>query len=541
MKPHSLTRIMDYPVGFARHFARLVWLLLHEPGNIDEQKASLRAVVAASRQGPVRINAGSEGIRANDLPLVALPEVSALWERMAEEQVAAIDADTSAAAADLLNAARLLADTNTDGPRMAPIGTVRFLTPLPEIVQVDGDPNSLLAEGESNESFENLPPPPAPAPMPSPTAPMTPPNVVPPLTSAEPRGFTQGLFEHFAAAPTSVPDYEALLAQLDSAKSAGRLMGVLDRLARMAEEAERSGQRRVASEILHRIIRREGETPGSDSKRAFVGTVRRLSRPGLLRAVAEELVRTPERREEHLAVLTRTGEDGADALIEQLAAAPDRSERRILFDALIELRAGVPTLVHMLGDPRWFVARNAAALLGEMRARDAEKALAEQLHHDDERVRHAATIALMRLGTARSIPAIEQALGDGAPQIRIQAAAALAELKPAGAGASLLRALDAERDDEVRASFLHALGRLGTPDAVEHLVVAAQPERGLFRRKTTALRVAAIRALAGARTEPALTALRELKQDREPEIRDAASEALDRSRETQPRAEPTGW
>mgnify|MGYP006177385311 CR=1 FL=1 len=38
---------MDYSVTFARHFSRLVWLLLHETGNIDEQKAALRAFEAA--------------------------------------------------------------------------------------------------------------------------------------------------------------------------------------------------------------------------------------------------------------------------------------------------------------------------------------------------------------------------------------------------------------------------------------------------------------------------------------------------------------
>jgi hypothetical protein len=44
-------------------------------------------------------------------------------------------------------------------------------------------------------------------------------------------------------------------------------------------------------------------------------------------------------------------------------------ERRVYFDALVSLRAGTSTLLHMLGDARWFVARNAVDLLGEMQVR----------------------------------------------------------------------------------------------------------------------------------------------------------------------------
>ena len=36
---------MDYSVTFARHFSRLVWLLLNESGSVAEQKAALRATV----------------------------------------------------------------------------------------------------------------------------------------------------------------------------------------------------------------------------------------------------------------------------------------------------------------------------------------------------------------------------------------------------------------------------------------------------------------------------------------------------------------
>lgn len=349
---------------------------------------------------------------------------------------------------------------------------------------------------------------------------------MPPLHATPLLRGQDGLFEHFAArrAPAGAP--KELLAQLENATHARVITRLLDDLARIAEEAAREGNLTLASEILHRIVRREREHRDPNVKRAFVHAVRRLAGASVLRAVADELVRFPQRRDEHLAVLARTGEDGADALIEQLVGAAGRSERRVYFDALIELHSGVPTLLHMLGDPRWFVARNAATLLGELQAREAEQPLGELLHHDDERVRHAATIALMRLGTPRSMPAIEHALRDSAPQIRMQAAAALAERREDATAEPLIRALDIEKDDEVRAAFLLALGRLASPEAVERLIAAAQPERGLFRKKVVALRVAAIQALADARTPRALDALVLLQPDREPDVERAVLHAL---------------
>jgi HEAT repeat protein len=318
-----------------------------------------------------------------------------------------------------------------------------------------------------------------------------------------------------------------LLEAFDAATGVTLLTRLLDELVRTAERAVRESDHALASDVFHRIVARERQVHDADARRAFMLTVRRLSRSAVLRVVAQGLVHAPDKREEQLAVLTRTGEEGADALIEQLVAAEERSERRVYFDALLQLRAGVPTLLHMLGDPRWFVARNAAVLLGELESVEAEQPLSELLHHDDERVRHAATIALMRLGTPRSLTAIEHALRDSAPQIRMQAAVMLVERRAEASPEPIIRALDIEKDEEVRTAFYVALGRFATTEAVESLIAAAQPERGLFRRKPISLRMAAIRALAEAGTPQALDALVALQADRDSDIQRAAVDALE--------------
>ncbi len=523
---------MDHSATFARLFARLVWLLLRESANVDEQKVTLRALVTMSRGSAVRLEMRQGTIASNDVELPPpLPGVPELRERMTALGVRAVEVESGAAAADLLGVARHLAGV----PGAVPGPSVRFVsaTPAASTVTVSAAPaleseqvpapaseaethaeNALEAEVEEHPAAEMLEPEAAAAPSPAKRE-----------SAILPRA--DGLFEHFSAARPAAGSPAALLETFDGATGATLLTRLLDELVRVAEAAARQGEVALATEIFHRIVARERRVQDADARRAFMLTSRRLSRSTVLRAVAQGLVCAPEKREQQLAVLTRTGEDGADALIDQLVHAEERAERRVYFDALLELRAGVPTLLHMLGDPRWFVARNAAALLGELGSPEAEQPLSELLHHDDERVRHAATIALMRLGTARSMPAIEQALHDGAPQIRMQAASILVERRAEAKVGPLLRALEVEKDDEVKAAFYLALARFGTPEAVERLIAAAQPERGLFRKKPLALRLAAIQALATAGTPSALDALVALQGDRERDVQQAAVAALE--------------
>jgi HEAT repeat protein len=515
---------MDYSVTFARHFARLVWLLMHEPANTDEQKASLRALVTLAREGFITLGERAGQLTANGTSLPPLTGVPQTVERMAAHGVKSIDVDRNAKPVDLIRVARQLAGDVTE-PETPPGSTVRFggvapAVPAP-IDEPDVAPESKVSDFDFGEVLDD----PLAAALERGT-PHRPMRAVPEPPSEKRGG--GGMFDQFATAASSTVPHADLLARLDAESSPTQLIELVDVLGARAEEAMREGKPLVATQIFYRIVRRERDAHELEVKHAFVLTVKRLTRPGLLRAVVTDLAGSPEAHAHAKMVLARLGEDGADALIDQLAAEAGRRARLIYFDVLVQLQAGVPTLLHMLGDARWYVARNAAALLGEMQARDAEKPLAGLLHHDDERVRHAATVALMRLGTARSFPTIQAGLQDGAPQIRMQAAAALVGRREENVTALLLRALDVERDDEVSASYLIALGRIGSADAVVRLIATAEPDRGLFRRKQVALRVAAVQALSEARTPEALAALAALQGDKDEDVRATAVYALGR-------------
>ena len=526
---------MDYSVVFARQFAQLLWLLLHSPGNTDEQKAALRLLVSTAKSGSVSLALGGDELQANGnhVPF-ALTGVSDVAMQMARHGLALITADAQASAADLLNTARILASMPVIGDgggaaeaqRVAlAVTTVRFAarprfsreqhtqeTPARAAATMEGMEFGDVLDDPFGDAMSKATP-----------------RSTQAINTGESRPEERGLFAQFAAARAPTETHDTLLRQLESSLDSSVIARTLEDLAVLAEMAARDGKAAVLSEIMFRLGRREGDIEQFEAKRAFTMTLRRLAKPDWLKMVAQELPHDVERREDNEAVLSRAGEDGADALIEQLTSVAHQRDRRVYFDALLRLKSGVPTLLHMLDDSRWFVARNAAELLGEMQVAEAEQALSGLLRHEDERVRRSATSALMRLGTPRALQAIQQALSDAAPQMRVLAAAALVSRKDVRTSApQLLRALDIEKDDEVQEAFMMALGRLATTEAVQRLIGASEAKRGLFQQKKTSFRVAAVNALAEARTDEALATLRDLQADKEPDVRAAVTLALGR-------------
>jgi HEAT repeat protein len=514
---------MDNSVTFARHFARLVWLLLHEPASSDEQKAALRALATVSKDGAVTLTERDHLLAANDAPVSAafagVPEVAA---QMMAHWVRAIVVEAGASAADLLGVARILASTATGAPGGAATEARRVALGAKTVTFKLRPPPGALPDLELGEMVDEPAPPP--------------PSRVQARAGLEkseaPRsdaGGGGGMFNQFGGGGLPSTPLPALLSQLDRAADAYAVAGVLDDLVAVAESAAREGKGAVVGEILSRMTKREASTQDADAKRSFAMSLRRLAKPPLMRVVAAELPHAGERVDELIAVLARAGDEGADAVVEQLASLTAQSDRRAYFDALMKLRAGISTLTHLLGDSRWFVVRNAADLLGEMQAREAEQPLTALLRHEDDRVRRAATGALMRLGTPRAMQAIQEALRSDAAPMRMQAAAALAARKDVRTVPTLLRALDEEKDEEVQAAFLVALGKLGTPEAVQRLLAAVVPERGLFRKKSSEYRVAGVQGLAEAGTPEAMAGVRGLVLDKDERVREEASLVLRRA------------
>jgi HEAT repeat protein len=151
------------------------------------------------------------------------------------------------------------------------------------------------------------------------------------------------------------------------------------------------------------------------------------------------------------------------------------------------------------------------------------------VQHEDPRVRRSVGIALARLGTPETAIHLRKVLSDPDRDVRLGVMKELGGRTLSGLAMPLVSAAEAEEDPEVLAECYRALGRIGTPEAVQSLIKAANDTGKLLARKAVGPRLAAIEALGAAGSATALAALKELAGGRG-ETRVAATAALARAR-----------
>lgn len=260
-------------------------------------------------------------------------------------------------------------------------------------------------------------------------------------------------------------------------------------------------------------------------KERYITVLRRV----LPRSVQESLARyvaVGEGKAEAVALFNRLGAEPAEVLLELLAAAPTLAERRAYFSMLSHMREGKRGIINRLDHPEWFVVRNIAELCGELRITDAVPRLAHQVEHEDERVRRAVAAALGKIGTPAVAQPLRKALWDQSTMVRLDAVQAIDRETGRGLAMTLSLRLDDEQHPDVQRELYLALGRIGTPDAVQTLVRAAQPKRSVFSRRRTTTRVAAVAGLGEAGGSVAIGTLQELLTDNDRAVQEAARTAL---------------
>lgn len=218
-------------------------------------------------------------------------------------------------------------------------------------------------------------------------------------------------------------------------------------------------------------------------------------------------------------------------LLDHLAAESDSRVRRILTEALLRQgSAAIPALLEHLEDPRWYVVRNAVAILGELRDPEAVPSLQPLLGHKDVRVSRETIRALTKIGGATAVDFLLRLVGEGEEKLRRQALLSLGAMKNPAAVPTLLQ-LVAEPDPmqkrvEVKKEALKALGEIGSEQAVPALVQILAQRKFWGRALHDELRAAAAQAL-GEIGAPAATApLQAATDDRAASVSRAAAQAL---------------
>lgn len=460
-------------------------------------REALRALASAARTGALHCHVDELGMHVNDHVIVpadlrAEPPLYGLARRLVNHAVGTLSIRQGAAPGELLTLGRLLADAPQPPPAEAPAAP----TTEPQPSEDTGVPPRRQAPSEVLRSWSVL------------VTPASTPLFAP-LTVSQTVG---GAMARLRAARTDTAVRQAVSELLD-----------------LANDAE-GRQDAAAVESIAVALAQHARTVGSGEGRlATEGGLRRLLREGIVTLLATRIPESNE-RDTLISILARTGEMGGKALVAQLMSAEERPARRSYFDAIVAQDSGVSHLREALNDPRWFVVRNAAALLGEMGMTQSDASLIPLLAHLDQRIRIAAARALTRLRTARGLSALQMRLNDPNAEVRRLAAAAYAlsdnvsgALKPHSV--ALGNALAAETEEDVALEILASLGKLASADSVQRLIRLAMggPERvpmaGWFR-------VAALEALVVARGHAALPTLEVLATDTDDEVAAAAQRLL---------------
>jgi len=218
-------------------------------------------------------------------------------------------------------------------------------------------------------------------------------------------------------------------------------------------------------------------------------------------------------------------------LMDHLAQESDSRVRKILTEALLRQGPGaIPVLQEHLEDERWFVVRNAVAILGELRDQEAAAGLKPLLKHKDVRVRRETIRSLTKIGGQSAVGILLRTVEEGDQELRRQALLSLGAMKNPAAVPTLLR-LVAEPDPmqnrtEVKKEALKALGEIGSSLAVPVLVEILS-QRKLWRRSLhDELRAAAAQALGEIGDPATADVLTAATNDRAAIVVRAATQAL---------------
>lgn len=501
----------------ASTFASLVWLLRHAPGARDEQTATVDHLVRLAGDAPLLIEAGFESLSINDTPVpMEAPGSMILNEHMLMQGITRVEFATPLPVERLLGLGTVLAafpgtfDSFAEAQRAAGAGAGTGL---------------ILEEAPSDLSLERIVPV---APLLADYAERAPIERDESIILAEEGGLLQypelddleelesldrDRLDRLTATPSIAPEHDEFAQRLNKLLARGRLAG---------DTHNWEGLLEAALEILEI----EAEAPTEAFGAAIRIELRRLLPRTMLYEIAR-LASTGGRKQDALAILRKLGADATEVLMDLLVDAMSLGERRGYYSALTHMSDGHDVIIAHLRHRTWYVVRNAAELCGEMDLERAVPDLALAAGHKDERVRRSVAGALAKIATPQAMEPLRRLLADAEAPVRLRALTALNVRRARGLVMPLASLLGRETQPEVIKEVTAALGKIGTPDAIQALAGYAQPQHRLLGLggRPAEHKAWAVEGLALA-GPGAIPALRSLLKEGEDEVQRAAREAL---------------
>jgi hypothetical protein len=207
-------------------------------------------------------------------------------------------------------------------------------------------------------------------------------------------------------------------------------------------------------------------------------------------------------------LLSWTGVEAADVLLDSLEATDSRSARRRIIERLVGMGAVIGAkIVDRLDKGQWFVQRNMLYVLSEMERMPESFDPGPWLRHADKRVRIEAIRVALGMPDARAA-AIVAGLRENDTRILNLALNAAIENCPTGIAPTVITVLDnASTDPAMRLTAIRVLGKTRTVEARRWLIDRVLDKTGWWRRPALAAKTQ--------ETLLALAALRQWRSNRE--------------------------
>ncbi len=206
------------------------------------------------------------------------------------------------------------------------------------------------------------------------------------------------------------------------------------------------------------------------------------------------------------------GPVSARALYPALQSETDTAEYARARDLVRQFgAAAVPYIAPLADDNRWFVQRNAAAMLGSTKSPDAVPALQSLLRRSDPRVLRQAVGALAGIDDPAAARAVQMALRAASGPARTAVVEALVAEKDPRVIPMLIRILGESdpfgEDHQTVLDTLDAVRQLADDRAVDAVAAVMRRKKLFTRKKARAVKLASVEALMAIRTPEARSAL----------------------------------
>lgn len=334
--------------------------------------------------------------------------------------------------------------------------------------------------------------------------------------------------------PEEPETLEGLLEKLEEAVTVAQYQHFAERLEAFAKRAKEAKDPEVLIKILSALLRHLhpllSPKPGKLQNLAKEAIDRIADLEGISQLI-DRLCDKATPDDELTFIFIGLGSRAVPPLLNRLKAEEHLSARRRLISTLIQQgTCAVPFLLQALDDPRWYVVRNVALILGHIGGEEAVGPLSRQLRHQDHRVRREVVLALGRIGSPKASSPLLEVLQDQDPVACQYAVVALGALKERKAVPALIEIARATPKDDVtlQQAAIAALGRIGGEEAL-HTLVDLLKKRSFFSTAAhEEVRAQAAAALGTLGTEEALETLRAEAERSSGKVLKACREALEK-------------